>query len=114
MRSVLGALCLSHFIAIGLVAVALGGGRPSHWFGLVGAKVTEVERACLERHRVEPTASVENIGKPQAVVSDSPAARASAVRVAERAGRPEPARGPGDRRVCAHGHRLSGGCASCM
>ena len=85
----MGALRVPHLIAIGLVAVILGGGIPSHWFGLVSKKVTEVERLreCLARHSVEFTALVENLGQPEAVLGDSHAARAHAVRSAERDGR---------------------------
>ena len=85
MRSALAALRPAHWLGIGLVAAVLGGGIPSNWFGLVGSKVTEVERlrACLERHSVEMTALVEGLGDPQTVLSGSPAARAHSVRVAE-------------------------------
>jgi hypothetical protein len=89
MRSLLGALRLPHWIAIGLVVVVLGGGLPSKWFGLVSSKVSQVEqlRSCLERHSVELASLVASIGDPQSVLSDSGAARVHAVRVAERSGR---------------------------
>lgn len=85
----LGALRLPHWIAIGVVAAVLAGGVPSKWFGLVGSKVSQVERlrACLEQHSVEFASLVANIGHPQSVLNESHAARVHAVHVAEHEGR---------------------------
>lgn len=89
MRTLLGALRLPHWIAMGLVVVVLAGGVPSKWFGLVGSRVSQVERlrACLQRHSVEFVSLVTSIGDPQSVLSESRAARVRAVHVAEREGR---------------------------
>ena len=89
MRSLLGALRLPHWIAIGAVVVVLGCGLPSKWFGLVGSRVSQVEqlRSCLERHSVEFASLVASLGDPQSVLSDSHAARVHAVHVAEHEGR---------------------------
>jgi hypothetical protein len=59
MKSLVGALRLPHWIGLGLVVAALGGGLPSNWYGLVSEKVSEVERlrACLQRHSVDATPS---------------------------------------------------------
>ena len=89
MRSMLGALRLPHFIAIGVVLAILAGGVPSKWFGLVTSKVSQVERlrSCLEHHSVEFTSLLTSIGDPQSVLSESHAARVHAVHAAERQGR---------------------------
>ncbi len=88
MTRILGAMRLPHWIGLGAVLLVLGGGLPSHWFGLVSAKVGEVERlsSCLQRHRVELTALVTSLGDPATVLSQSPGDRARAVRAAERRG----------------------------
>ena len=86
MRSLLGMLRLPHYLALGAVVAVLAGGLPSNWFGLAGKQVSEVERlsSCLQRHHVELTALVTTLGDPSSVLSDSSAARARAVHVAER------------------------------
>lgn len=68
-----------------MVAV-LAGGIPSKWFGLVGTKLSEVERlrSCMESHGAELAAIVTTLGDPQTILAKSPAARAHAVHVAER------------------------------
>jgi hypothetical protein len=83
-----GKLRLPHWIAIGVVAVALGGGLPSKWFGLASSEVNQVARlrACLERHSVEFVSLLTSIGTPQAILSKSHGARVHAVRIAERNG----------------------------
>lgn len=88
MSGVLGALRLPHWIAIGAVVAVLAGGLPSNWFGLVGSKVTEVERLreCMEKHSVELAALVTSLGDPSALLNSTPAAREHAVHVAERKG----------------------------
>jgi hypothetical protein len=84
--SVLRALRLPHWIAIGAVVAILAGGVPSKWFGLVGTKISEVERlrSCMERHGGELASIVTTLGQPQQILGKSPAARRHAVRVAER------------------------------
>src|SRR5438445_3436488 len=88
MSAVLGALRLPHWIGLGVVVAALAGGLPSNWYGLVGAKVTEVQRlsSCLERHRVEFGLLVASIGSPESLLSEAPSARVHAVHVAEKRG----------------------------
>ena len=92
MSGFLGALRLPHWIALGLVVVVLGGGLPSNWFGLAGAKVSakvgEVERlrSCLQRHSVELASLVTSLGDPTSLLNATPSARAHAVRAAERHG----------------------------
>ena len=89
MTSLLGALRLPHWIAIGVVVALLAGGLPSKWFGLVSSKVSQVEqlRSCLEKHSVEFVSLVTSIGDPQSVLNESHTARLHAVHVAEREGR---------------------------
>jgi len=84
--SVLRALRLPHWIAIGAVVAILAGGAPTKWFGLVSSRVSEVERlrACMERHGAELASIVTSLGEPQEILSKSPAAREHAVHVAER------------------------------
>ena len=86
MRSLLGALRLPHWIGLGLVVAALGGGLPSNWYGLVSARVSEVEdlRACLQRHSVELASLVTSIGDPQSLLDATSSARKHIVHVAER------------------------------
>lgn len=86
---VLGAMRLPHWIGLGVVVAVLAGGLPSKWFGLVGEKVTEVERlsSCLQRHSVELTSLVTSLGDPTALLNATPAERAHAVHTAERQGR---------------------------
>jgi hypothetical protein len=88
MSGFLGALRLPHWIALGLVVVALGGGLPSNWYGLAGAKVTEVQRlrSCLQAHSVELAALVTSLGDPTSLLNATPSARAHAVHAAERKG----------------------------
>jgi hypothetical protein len=64
----------------------LAGGVPSKWFGLVGDKVTQVERLreCMEKHGAELASIVTALGEPQDILDKTPAERAHAVRVAER------------------------------
>jgi hypothetical protein len=84
--SLLRALRLPHWIAIGAVAVILAGGAPSKWFGLVSSKVSEVERlrSCMAKHGAELASIVTSLGEPQEILSKSPAAREHEVHVAER------------------------------
>ncbi len=88
MKTLLGALRLPHWIGLGLVVAALGGGLPSNWYGLVGSKISEVERlrSCLLQHRVELAALVTGLGDPQSVLDATPAARKHMVHAAERRG----------------------------
>jgi hypothetical protein len=88
MRTLLGALRLPHWIGLGLVVAAVGGGLPSNWYGLVGAKVSEVERlsSCLGRHRVEMASLLASIGDPHSLLSATPSARKHMVHIAERRG----------------------------
>jgi hypothetical protein len=89
MGSLLGKVRLPHLIAIGVIAVVLGGGLPSKWFGLISSEVNQVERlrTCLERHSVEFVSLVTSIGDAQSFLNKSHGARAHAVHVAEREGR---------------------------
>ncbi len=89
MGSLLGKLRLPHLIAIGVIAVVLGAGLPSKWFGLVSSEVNRVERlrTCLERHSVDFAALVISIGDAQSLLNKSQAARVHAVHVAEHEGR---------------------------
>jgi hypothetical protein len=84
--TVLRALRLGHWIAIGAVVAILAGGVPSKWFGLVGSKVSEVERlrSCMQRHGAALASIVTALGEPQEILGKSPAARAHAVHLAER------------------------------
>ena len=84
--TLLRALRLPHFIAIGVLAAVLAGGVPSNWFGLVSSKVSEVERlrACMERHGGDLASIVTTLGAPQEILNKSPAARKHAIHVAER------------------------------
>ena len=84
--TLLRALRLPHWIAIGAVVAVLAGGVPSKWFGLVSSKISEVERlrTCMEEHGGELASIVTTLGEPQAILSKSPAAREHAVHVAER------------------------------
>ena len=88
MSRVLGALRLPHLLGVGAIVVVLAGGLPSHWFGLVGKDLSEVQRlaSCMQRHRVELTSLVTSLGEPHALLNESPAARARKVREAERRG----------------------------
>jgi hypothetical protein len=83
--SILRALRLPHWIAIGAVVAILAGGVPSKWFGLVSSKVTQVERLreCMQKHGAELASLVTALGEPQQVLGKSPAERAHAVRLAE-------------------------------
>jgi hypothetical protein len=84
-----GKLRLPHWIAIGVVVVALGGGLPSKWFGLATSQINQIERlrTCLERHSVEFVSLLTSIGSAQSILNKSHAARVHAVHVAERKGR---------------------------
>ena len=70
----LRALRLPHWIAIGAVVAVLAGGVPSKWFGLVGSKVSEVERlrSCMERHGAALASIVTTLGEPQAILARAP------------------------------------------
>jgi hypothetical protein len=83
--SVLRALRLPHWIAIGVVVAIIAGGAPSKWFGLVSSKVSEVERLreCMEKHGAELASLVTTLGEPQQIIGMSPAEREHAVHVAE-------------------------------
>jgi len=84
--TLLRAMRLPHWIAIGGVVAILAGGAPTKWFGLVNAKISEVERlrTCMEKHGGELASIVTTLGEPQEILSKSPAAREHAVHVAER------------------------------
>jgi hypothetical protein len=84
--SVVRALRLPHWIAIGVVVAILAGGAPSKWFGLVSSKVNQVERLreCMEKHGAELASLVTTLGEPQQIISMRPAEREHAVHVAER------------------------------
>jgi hypothetical protein len=88
MSAFLGALRLPHWIGVGVVVAALGGGLPSNWYGLVGAKVSEVERlgSCLQRHGIALASLATSLGDPTALVHAAPSAREHAVHAAERRG----------------------------
>jgi sugar phosphate isomerase/epimerase len=84
--SVLRALRLPHWLAIGAVAAVLGAGVPSNWFGLVSPKISEVERlrSCMEKHGADLASLVTTLGEPQQILGKTPAERKHAVRIAER------------------------------
>ena len=84
--SLLRGLRLPHLIAIGALVLIVAGGAPTKWFGLVGSKISEVERlrSCMEAHGAELASIVTTLGEPEAILSQSPAAREHAVHVAER------------------------------
>jgi len=84
--SALRALRLPHLLAIGAVAAVLAGAVPTKWFGLVGSKITEVERlrSCMEAHGAELASIVTTLGEPQEILGQSPAARERSVHAAER------------------------------
>ncbi len=82
----LRALRLPHWIAIGAVVAVVAAGAPSKWFGLVSTKISEVERlrSCMEKHGAELASLVTTLGEPQEILSQTPAERRHAIRVAER------------------------------
>jgi hypothetical protein len=84
--TVLRALRLPHWIAIGAVVAVVAAGAPSKWFGLVSSKISEVQRlrSCMESHGAELASLVTTLGEPQEILEKSPAAREHAVHVAER------------------------------
>ncbi len=84
--TLLRALRLPHWIAIGVVVAVLAGGVPSKWFGLVSSKISEVERlrSCMAQHGTELASLVTTLGEPQEILGESRAARKHAVRAAER------------------------------
>ncbi len=92
MSSILGALRLPHWIGLGLVVVALGGGIPSGWYGLLGAQASGAKRltSCLERHHIDMASLLTTVGSPAALLNGGALGQGEkAVRAAERHGKLE-------------------------